>query len=264
MAKKQTTLPENKQADYYKLHADAANRLVNTTKENTPRYSQEELNRYKGGKKKWRLPEAVKVVLIKFWFFGAICYFVFMGLGMYLVSVLDQLVVSGVITGMVMDLLMNHFLRFTEKLPGGSQKWMMVTKRGMAGVLMNLLYGFVLTFAVVTVYNLVNALLSAGFGAVAKVEPILFGVFATAVDLLLIFMKRTLLKIVADANDTDIVIINTQAPQEFLIGAVTDLGIGDIRQDLLHQLLLVIHRHDLVVQLPELHGDVLSETAKAN
>lgn len=202
MAKKEQKQQLAKKAgsEYYQLHTGAVEDLVTASKENTPHYSKEELDKYRSGKVKWHLPEGVKVFLIKFWFYGAVCFFVFMGLGMYLVNQWDMFFVMAVVMGMVTDLLINHFLRFTEKLPGGSQKWMMVTKRGMAGFLMNLLYGFVLIFAVVTVYNLVNALLSAGFGAVAKVEPLLFGVFATAVDLLLIFMKRTLLKIVADAR----------------------------------------------------------------
>ena len=35
-------------------------------------------------------------------------------------------------------------------------------------------------------------------------------------------------------------------------------------KDLLYQLLLVVNSHDLVVQLPELHGDVFSETSQAD
>lgn len=205
MAKKQTTLPENKQADYYKLHADAADRLVNTTKENTPRYSQEELNRYKGGKKKWRLPEAVKVVLIKFWFFGAICYFVFMGLGLYISAILDMLFIAGIITGMVTDLLVNRALRFTEKMPGGSKNWIMVTRQGTGGFLLNILYGLVLMFLVITLYYGINALLQPSDAqepvTVVLVEPLLFGVFTTALDAACVGIKRGLMKIVADAKE---------------------------------------------------------------
>lgn len=205
MAKKQTTLPENKQADYYKLHADAADRLVNTTKENAPRYSQEELNRYKGGKKKWCLPEAVKVVLIKFWFFGAICYFVFMGLGLYISAMLDMLFIAGIITGMVTDLLVNRALRFTEKMPGGSKNWIMVTRQGTGGFLLNILYGLVLMFLVITLYYGINALLQPSDAqepvTVVLVEPLLFGVFTTALDAACVGIKRGLMKIVADAKE---------------------------------------------------------------
>ena len=70
-----------KAASYYELHTGAVEDLVSADKENTPRYSKEELDKYRSGKVKWRLPEWLKVILIKFWFYGAVCFFVFMGLG---------------------------------------------------------------------------------------------------------------------------------------------------------------------------------------
>ena len=44
--KKQVVKSESKDASYYKLHTGAVEDLVTATKENTPRYSEEELNRY--------------------------------------------------------------------------------------------------------------------------------------------------------------------------------------------------------------------------
>ena len=205
MAKKTEKQTEKNQADYYRLHTEAADRLVNTTSENTPHYSREELNRYRGGKKRWRFPEPLKVLLIKFWFYGAICYFVFMGLGMYIPSLLDMFVVAGVITGMVTDLLVNHFLRFTENMAGGSKRWMMVTKRGMGGFLLNILYGLVLMFLVITQYYGINAVLQPSGAqepaAVVLVEPLLFGLFTTALDAACVGIKRGLMKILADAKE---------------------------------------------------------------
>lgn len=205
MAKKTEKQPEKNQADYYQLHTDAADRLVNTTSENTPRYTSEELNRYRSGKLKWRFPEPLKVLLIKFWFYGAICYFVFMGLGMYIPSLLDMFFVAGIVTGMVTDLLVNHFLRFTEKMAGGSKRWMMVTRRGTVGFLLNILYGLVLMFLVITLYYGINTVLQPANAqepvSVVLVEPLLFGLFTTALDAACVAIKRGLMKIVADAKE---------------------------------------------------------------
>ena len=189
-------------SSYYALHTGAVDELVNTTAENAPHYSKEELEKYRSGKTKFRIPEAVKVLLIKFWFYGAVCFFVFMGLGTYVVNQWDMLFIGAVVLGMVTDLLINHFLRFTEKMAGGSRKWMMVTRRGAVGFFMNLMYGFVLMAGVVLFYNLVNMALISVFGSkqMLGVEPLLFGVFATIADMLLIFMKRTLINIVEDAK----------------------------------------------------------------
>ena len=201
--KKQVVKSESKDASYYRLHTDAVEDLVTATKENTPRYSEEELNRYRSGKKRWKFPQGLKASLIKFWFYGAVCYFVFWGLGLYLVG-LDLYFVAGIVLGMVTDLLINHFLRFTEQLPGGSKKWILVTRRGTAGFFMNLLYGFLLMFLIVTAYNMINTGIVAIFGSdgapLLHVEPLGFGLIAMGADMLCVTIRNTLRRIVDDAK----------------------------------------------------------------
>ena len=202
------TMKNDKQpheASYYQLHTDAVEDLVNATKENTPRYSEEELNKYRSGKAKRKFPQWIKVLGIKTWFYGAVCFFVFWGLGMYLADQWDLYFVAGIVLGMVTDLLINHFLRFTEQLPGGSKKWIMVTKRGTAGFFMNLLYGFVLLFLVVTVYQAINTVIFTLHGGsegapLLTVEPLGFGLAAMGADMLCVTIRNTLKEIIADAK----------------------------------------------------------------
>ena len=196
---------EEKASSYYDLHTGAVDDLVSAKPENTPRYAKAELEKYRSHHFKWRVPEGLKAVLIKWWFYGAVCFFVFMGLGMYGLPQLDMLFIAAIVLGMVTDLLINHFLRFTEQLPGGSARWMMVTRRGAVGFLMNLLYGFVLMLLVVTVYNAVNTFVFALFdGAenapLLRVEPILFGLFATGADMLCVALRNTAVRILRDAR----------------------------------------------------------------
>ena len=186
-------------ASYYKLHTQAVEDLVGANEENTPRYSKEELEKYRSGHRKWRFPEPLKVFLIKWWFYGAVCFFVFMGMGLYVADQLDLYFVAAVMMGMVGDLLINRFLRFTEKLPGGNAAYMMVTLRGATGFFLNILYAALLLFLVVTMYGAVNAALGA-LGGYLGVEPILFGVFTVAADMLCLAFKRMGMKIVADAR----------------------------------------------------------------
>ena len=186
-----------KRDEYYDLHTEAVNDLVSATKENTPRYSQAELEKYRSGKgRKLRLPEGLKAVLIKAWFYGAVCFFVFMGLGLYVGSQIDLMFIAGVVLGMVTDLLINRVLRFTEKLPGGMARWMMITRRGAVGFFANIVYGFVLLALVATAYAALSTLL----GITVGVEPLLFGVLTMGADMLCIAVKRTLMKIIADAR----------------------------------------------------------------
>ncbi len=195
---------EKDHSAYYQLHTGAIEDLVNASAENTPKYSEEELNKYRSGKTKWKMPEALKVVLIKFWFYGAICYFVFFGLSMYLADQLDLYFVAAIIMGMATDLLIKHFLRFTEKLPGGSNRWMMVTKNGATGFFMNLMYAFLLLVLVALLYTFTNGTLHALLGQkapVLRVEPLLFGAFCVAMDHLCIFFKHMLQSMVQDAKN---------------------------------------------------------------
>ena len=201
--KKQANKPETKEASYYQLHTGAVEDLVSATKENTPKYSEEELNRYRSGKSRRKFPQGLKVVLIKFWFYGAVCFFVFWGLGLYLAG-LDLQFVGAIVLGMVTDLLINHFLRFTEQLPGGSKKWILVTRRGTAGFFMNLLYGFLLMFLIVTAYNMINTVIVAIFGSegapLLHVEPLGFGLIAMGADMLCVTIRNTLRRIIEDAK----------------------------------------------------------------
>lgn len=191
-------------SSYYRLHTQAVEDLVSASRENTPQYSKEELEKYRSSSGRISLPEMLKVILIKIWFYGAVCYFAFLGLGMYVADQLDMFFIAAVLMGMATDLLIGRCLRFTEKIPGGSERYLMVTRRGATGFFLNLLYAFVLLFLVVTMYGAINALLMALSGgessALLGVEPVLFGVFAAAADSLVITCKRMLMRIVADAK----------------------------------------------------------------
>ena len=202
--KKDDNRTEN-QAQYYRLHTGAIDDLVSANAENTPRYSREELEKYTSGASKRRVPVPLKVFLIKAWFYGAVCFFVFWGLGLYVSAQLDLCVIGALLMGMVTDLLINSLLRFGEKKGGESARHMMVARAGIAGFALNMLYAFLLMFLVVTVYAAVNAALALAFGGKGNapflgVGPIGFGLFAAGCDTLLIGCRRMLLHIAQDAR----------------------------------------------------------------
>ena len=67
------------------------------------------------------------------------------------------------------------------------------------------------------------------------------------------------LEVLADRNKADVEVIHPQGFQKIPVGAVADLGVGDIGQQLVDALFVVIHHHDLMVQSVQIHGDVLAE-----
>ena len=189
-------------AEYYKLHTGAVDDLVNADESNSPEVSESELRQYRSGPR-LRLTDQAKAILIKMWFAGSVCFFIFWGLSAYVTALLDLLLVFSVVLGMVTDILTNNILRFFAKTPGGNDRWMMFAKRRYASFFGNIVYAGVLLGCVSSAYSLINlALLTATGGKAAPlgVEPILFGVLYTLFDLLFLGMKHLLTQIVSDAR----------------------------------------------------------------
>lgn len=191
------------QAEYYKLKTQAVNDLVSANEENSPPVSEEELRAYRSGPK-MKVADWVKMLFIKFWFAGAVCFFFIWGLGGFLGSELDLLVVTGLALGVVTDLMTNPVLRFFEKTKEENARWMMVTRKTYSGLFLNILYGFVVLLLVYTLYNVINIAAIRLTGAPEDriflgVEPVMFGLFCLGVDLALIKMKHVISGIVRRA-----------------------------------------------------------------
>ena len=206
MARKQKNPPrepDRSAAEYYKLNLKAVDDLVTADESNSPKVSEAELRRYRSGPKV-RLSDTLKALLIKFWFNGATCFFFLWGLGAYLHSWLDQMVVLALALGAVTDLLTNNVFRFYARTPGANDRWMMFPQRAFYTLPLNLLYAGLLLFLVMTTYNVVNAAIIGITGAKDTlplgVGPILFGVFTTAWDILLIRIKHTAQSVLSDAR----------------------------------------------------------------
>lgn len=185
---------------HYRLHTEAVEELVTANKDNTPVYSREELEKYTSARGKRCVPVPLKVFLIKAWFYGAVCFFVFWGLGLYVSSRLDLCVIAAVFMGLVTDLLINTLLRFGE-----SGRHMMVKCMGVTGMMLNVIYAFVLMFAIVTVYAMINAALGmivamTGVSLFLGVGPIGFGLIAAGADTMFIACRHMLLRMMDDAS----------------------------------------------------------------
>lgn len=198
MAKKQN----EKQAaeNYYKLEVDAVEKLVNT--KDAPEVSEAEIRKYKSGPK-ISIPSWVKIMFIKFWCGGSICYFFLWGLGLYIAG-LDLMVALSVGLGIVADLLINNMLHYFEPTKGAYDKWMMITVRKFWSIFLNILYAGVIVFCIVQIYTMINTILvgppESGAGAALTVEPLLFGFLYMGFDMLFIGIKHGFVKIIRDAE----------------------------------------------------------------
>ena len=195
----------DKEKNYYDLKTDAVDRLVNANEQNSPEVSDKEIEKI-SGRKRFSIPNIIKVLLIKWWFSGAICFFFYFGLGTYLKDTLDQMFVLGAAMGILTDLLTNHMLTFIEKTERQNDCYKMVTVRKFWSLFLNIPYAFVILACVVYLYNLINVLVINVKGiedtVALPVEPVLFGLFWLGFDLLFIGMKRLLTSIFRDAAKT--------------------------------------------------------------
>ncbi len=196
-------MSKKKGTSNYSLNSDAVEELVNAEKGETPQYSEGELNRYRS-KSPLKLSELVKVLLLKLWFAGAVCYFILWGLGVYLTNTIDMMFVLGFALGVVTDLLTNNVIRFIEKNPGDNDKWLMFPKKNTLTLFLNVLYGFLILYCVYNLYVLINSAYAGFIGnadtVILGVEPVLFGTFCMGFDMLFIFLRDVATNLFRDAK----------------------------------------------------------------
>ena len=191
---------------YYDLKTQAVDDLLNASEENAPKVSREELRKFTSqGKSRMQVADWVKLLLVKWWFAAAVCFFFIWGLAPFVPNVLDQLVIAGIALGFVTDLLTNNVLRFMARTSGANDRWMMFPRKGFWSLPFNVLYAGVIMFLVYTAYNVLNRALIAlnglpGDAVPLGVGPILFGLLCLGFDLMLIGMKHGFQKIIAEAQ----------------------------------------------------------------
>ena len=199
--KKNKVAQEEKKAaaDYYRLNTDAVDKLINA--KDAPEVSDAEIRKYTS-KGKFHIPSAVKILFIKFWFNGAVCYFFLWGLSGYFEDALTPMIVLAAGMGMITDLLVNHLLRNMELEDRENDKWMMVTMRKHWSIFLNVLYAGVVLFFVYRTYYTINMAITGGDkeSSILGVEPILYGLFYLGFDMLFIVMKNGLIKLIHDAE----------------------------------------------------------------
>ena len=208
MAKKKSNknhTPEKKSSvDYYSLKTDAVDRLVNADKKTYDKTKGDPGKEYRSKGFLDKIPSWIKSLFIKFWFNGAVCFFIFWGLGLYVTNMLDMIVVMAIVMGMVTDIFVNNAFRFFATYEGQNDKWMMFPKKKFWTFFANIIYAFLILVGVIWFYNILNVVLNNIQGTTEElyvaVEPLLFGLSYMAIDMVFITMKNTMIKIVSDAK----------------------------------------------------------------
>ena len=207
MSKKQKTQKQqNAESASYKLNTKAVDRLVNADKKTYPNTKADPGKQYRSKGFIDRIPEPIKALFIKFWFNGAVCFFIGFGLAGFLKDTLDLIVVLGVVIGIVTDILVNNTFHFFAITPGSNNKWMMFPQKKFWTFFANVAYSVVVVFLVAWIYDLlILAFTSIGVTNVLGIglgfEPVSFGVLCVAVDMVFIGFKNLFIKIINEAKE---------------------------------------------------------------
>ncbi len=197
-------------AEYYKLNTRAVEDLASADESNSPQVTREELERY-GGRQKKGIPNWIKVCFVKFWFAGAVEFFMMTGLVAGFPAIAlpgNQILIVGIVMGMVTDLLTNNILRFMAMPDGANDPWMMFAKKRYMTFFFNIIYAMLLVFIVIVLYALTDLVLNALMGGAEPinlmVEPLLFGLFYMLGDLALVGAKNLVFKLVSSRKNKNV------------------------------------------------------------
>lgn len=192
--------------EYYKLKTQAVDDLVTANEDNSPEVSKAELERY-GARSKKGFPDWLKMGFIKFWFAGAVFYFMLMGLPLQ--NTLDRVVILGIVLGMATDLLTNNVIRFLATSEGSNDRWLMFAKERYATFFWNILYAMALCAIVfLGVYPgldlIVNLIRGTRGVEYLIMEPLGFGLSYMLADLLLVWLKNRIARAARNSKNKNV------------------------------------------------------------
>lgn len=138
------------------------------------------------------LPTWLKAIVLKWWFAGAVCFFIMWGIGL---KDEDAILLVGVVWGVVVDLLVNPILRMLESDKKEYNAYMMFPfpLKAFWTFITNIIYYMLVTVMVNLCYLGVNELINLIKGTeglyYVAVEPLLFGIFCVIADMVFIGIK---------------------------------------------------------------------------
>ena len=208
MAKKKK-IKETTIEDFYDLKVDKVDELVAALKgEDTSEYGEVSMNISeivgdgKNSSKEFnpyrtdflsRIPTFVKALFLKWWFAGVVCFFVNMGLGVYISAAADLMLLDGIFLGLFVDMLVNPLFRFMETDRREYNDYMMFPfpLKAYWTFFTNILYYIGVSVIVNFVYLFINEFMFS-----LAIEPLSWALIVVIVDMIFIGIKDLVVHLV--------------------------------------------------------------------
>jgi hypothetical protein len=138
-----------------------------------------------------RLPEGLKINVLKWWCFAATYYFVGFGMPSIMNSIVDTIFTLGLVLGLVFTFIISFLVNGVSSSEEIYNKHYALRSKSPLRILYNVFYSWILIIFVAMTYQVVNSIYNMimGYGeGVIKigVEPILYGVVILFYDMVLI------------------------------------------------------------------------------
>lgn len=233
MSKKKKKNKETTIENYYDLKVDKVDELVAALKGDTAESeepvsykvedcigkeaaSQGEETEYKKSSKEFnpykldrlsRIPTWIKAIFIKWWFAGMVCYLINMGLSSVIPNDENRMLLTGVVLGIVVDVLVNPALRYFQSSDKEYNNYIMFPFpfKKFWTFFTNIIYYIAVQFAVLYSYMGLNMMIDAITGTTGNihvgVEPLLYGTFSVIIDMIFIGIKDLIVFLVRRAKE---------------------------------------------------------------
>ena len=230
MAKKNKQIQESTIENYYDLKVDKIDELVAALKDDNAKFDNEvsmdiadctgaetpDTVTKRGKRKQFdpyktdflgKIPAWLKAIFVKFWFAGAVCYFIIWGL--QISDTLDLIVLTGAVLGIIVDILVNPLMRYMETDRREYNDYMMFPFpfKAFWTFFTNIVYYIIIVFGVSSVYSFINGICNLVNGTVStpylSVEPLLFGAFTVLLDMVLIGIKDLIVHLVKKSRNKE-------------------------------------------------------------
>ena len=140
-----------------------------------------------------KVPYSIKAILIKYWFYGAVCFFSLMG---FIGNIGENAaLISGLIAGAIFDVACYNILEMIDSDNSKAKYYMMYKSKKIYSVLINVVYQVVVFLIAMTIISTVVATYEDPVNNWFLQEPLSIALVLTAIDAIFLLIKNLLVKL---------------------------------------------------------------------
>ena len=140
-----------------------------------------------------KVPYSIKAILIKYWFYGAVCFFSLMG---FIGNIGENAaLISGLIAGAIFDVACYNILEMIDSDNSKAKYYMMYKSKKIYSVLINVVYQVVVFLIAMTIISTVVATYEDPVNNWFLQEPLSIALVLTAIDAIFLLIKNVLVKL---------------------------------------------------------------------